>query len=148
MTGTTFPTTVLAVSDGKDPDRRVLHAAGEIAAATGSTLHLAHVTLVARGLYPDFMSEAQVERIEEEARENLRTDLDYAKERGFAVADSHVKLGRMDKQALELADTVGAGLLVVPNRTGDAFERILLGDEIESIVRHAHCPVLVVRSPD
>jgi nucleotide-binding universal stress UspA family protein len=54
----------------------------------------------------------------------------------------------MDKQALELADTVGAGLLVVPNRTGDAFERILLGDEIESIVRHAHCPVLVVRSPD
>lgn len=148
MTGIAFPTTVLAVSDGKDPNRRAVRIAGEICAATGSTLHVAHVKLVARGIYPDFLSDAQVSRIEDDAREGLQSDLDYMKGQGIEAAGNHVRLGRMDKQTLELAEELGAGLVVIPNRTGDAFERILLGDEIESVVRHAHCPVLVVRAPD
>ena len=57
MTATRFPTTILAATDGKDPDRRAVRTAGEIAAATGSRFDVVHVKLVARGLYPDFMSE-------------------------------------------------------------------------------------------
>lgn len=148
MTSPAFPTTILAVTDGADPDRRAVRTAGEVAAATGSTLHLAHVKLVARGIYPDFMSDRQIERIEEDARENLRTDLEFAEANGFSVAETHVKLGRLDARTLELAEHMGAGLIVIPNRSGDAFDRILLGDETESVVRHARCPVLVVRGPD
>lgn len=148
MTETTFPTTVLAVSDGKDPNRRAVRTAGQICAATGSTLHVAHVKLVARGIYPDFLNDAQVARIEEEARTGLDSDLEFMRGEGIEAAEGHVRLGRMDKQTLELADAIGAGLVVLPNRTGDAFERILLGDEIESVVRHAQCAVLIVRAPD
>ena len=148
MTATRFPTTILAVTDGKDSDRRAVHTAGEIAAATGSRFDVVHVKLVARGLYPDFMSERQVARIEEEAREDLRSDLDFAQEAGIAASEGHVRLGRMDAQTLKVADEIDAGLIVIPNRTGDAFERILLGDETESVVRHANCPVLVVRAPE
>ena len=141
-----FPTTVLAVTDGKDPARRAVRSAAEICAATGSTLQLLHVTLVARGIYPDFMSDRQIARIEEEARESLEADLAFTKEHAeVEAADSHVRLGRMDKHALQVADKIGAGLIVIPNRTGDAFERVLLGDETESVVRHAQCGVLVVR---
>ena len=64
------------------------------------------------------------------------------------MSEGHVRLGRMDAQTLQLADEIDAGLIVIPNRTGDAFERILLGDETESVVRHANCPVLVVRAPE
>ena len=148
MTSPAFPTTVLAVSDGNDPDRRAVRTAGEIAAATGSSLHVAHVKLVARGIYPDFMSDRQIARIEEEARANLRSDLEFAEGAGFSAAEGHVRLGRMDAQTLRLAEEIGAGLIVIPNRTGDAFERILLGDETESVVRHASCLVLVVRAPE
>ena len=148
MTSPAFPTTVLAVSDGNDPDRRAVRTAGEIAAATGSSLHVAHVKLVARGIYPDFMSDRQIARIEEEAQANLRSDLEFAEGAGFSAAEGHVRLGRMDAQTLRLAEEIGAGLIVIPNRTGDAFERILLGDETESVVRHANCLVLVVRAPE
>ena len=143
-----FPAVLLAVTDGRDPDRRVLRAAGRMATATQSELHIVHIKLVARGIYPDFMSDRHVNQIEAEARENLETDLAFARDNDMTVANSHVRLGRFDREALKTADEIGAGMIVVANRTGDAFERILLGDESETIVRHARCPVLVIRAPD
>lgn len=141
-----FPTTILAVTDGKDPARHAVRVAAELCAATGSALHVAHVTLVARGIYPDFMSDRQIGRIEAEARESLDADLAFVRAHAeIDAAEGHVRLGRMDKQTLLVADEIGAGLVVIPNRTGDAFERVLLGDETESVVRHANCGVLVVR---
>lgn len=145
MDEATFPTTILVVTDGKDPARRALRMAGELAAATGSALQVAHIKLVARGIYPDFLSERQVARIESEARASLEDDLAFLRGRGVEAAGGAVRLGRLDARTLELADEVAAGLIVIPNRMGDAFERVLLGDETESVARHARCPVLVVR---
>lgn len=41
----------------------------------------------------------------------------------------------------------GAELIVVPSHGRSGFTRLLLGSVAERIVRHAPCPVLVIRTP-
>ena len=148
MPVTTFPTPILAVSDGSVPARRAVTMAGEIARATGSKLHVATVALVSRYIYPDVLSDAQVERIRADARERLEADVSDAKAEGIEIDETHLRMGRVDAEILKLAEEIGAGLIVVGNRSADAVQRILLGDTAESVVRHAPCPVLVVRPED
>lgn len=145
MAETNFPTTILAVSDGSRSAKLAIAMAGEIARATGSSLHVAGVTLVSRYVYPDVLSPAQVERIRQETADRLEADLSEARAGGVEIAQTHLRMGRVDGEVLGLAEELGAGLIVVGNRSADAVSRILLGDNAESIVRHAHCPVLVVR---
>lgn len=145
MSQTTFPTPILVLADGSRPARRAVVMAGEIARATGSPLHVATVAMVSRYVYPDVLSDAQVERIRAEAQERLDGDIEGARAEGIEIADTHLRMGRVDGEILKLAEELGAGLVVVGNRSADAMRRILLGDNAESVVRHAHCPVLVVR---
>ena len=49
---------------------------------------------------------------------------------------------------MSLAEELDVGMIVIGNRSGDAMSRILLGNDAESVVRHAHCAVLVAREPD
>ena len=57
-------------------------------------------------------------------------------------------MGRVDSEVIRLSEEIGCDLIVVGNRGVGSLTRILLGNDAESIVRHAHCPVLVVRKPD
>ncbi|HSK40469.1 MAG TPA: universal stress protein [Arenibaculum sp.] len=139
-----FPTKILIVTDGTEDARLAIGMAGELT-ATGSELHLVHVTTVARGLYPDFLSPQQIKRIKTEAQHSLDQDVSFAEASGIKLTTSSSRLGRIDAETLGAADDIGAGLIIIANRTGDALERILLGNEVESVVRHANCPVLVVR---
>lgn len=145
MPETRFPTTILVATDGSEPGRHAIDLAGELATATGSKLHLLNVTLISRYIYPDILSDAQMARIQAEADKRLALEVSYAKTKGIEPAATHVRLGRSDVEVLTLAEELNAGLIVIGNRTGETIERILLGNDAESIVRHAHCPVLVVR---
>jgi nucleotide-binding universal stress UspA family protein len=40
---------------------------------------------------------------------------------------------------------VGAGLIVIGSRGRGGLRRALLGSVSDSVIRHAHCPVLVIR---
>jgi nucleotide-binding universal stress UspA family protein len=44
-----------------------------------------------------------------------------------------------------LAEELGAGLIVMGCRGLGGVRRALMGSVSDSVVRHAHCPVLVVR---
>ena len=44
-----------------------------------------------------------------------------------------------------LAEELGAGLIVMGSRGFGGIRRALMGSASDSVVRHAHCPVLVVR---
>jgi nucleotide-binding universal stress UspA family protein len=46
-----------------------------------------------------------------------------------------------------LAEEIGADLIVIGSRGFGGLKRALLGNVADSVVRHAHCPVLVVRPP-
>lgn len=138
-----FPTMILAVSDGGELGHRAIAMAGELAKATSSKLHLLNVTIISRYLYPDFMNEAQVKRIKDAANKRLNADLAYAKQHGVAIEASETGFGQVDEVVIDRAGKLKPGVIVIANRTGNPVERILLGADVESVVRHAPCPVLV-----
>jgi uncharacterized protein YeaO (DUF488 family) len=50
-----------------------------------------------------------------------------------------------DQEIVNLAEEIGAGLIVLGSRGRGGIRRALMGSVSDSVVRHAHCPVLVVR---
>jgi nucleotide-binding universal stress UspA family protein len=46
---------------------------------------------------------------------------------------------------VEVAEDIGAGLIVMGSRGLGGIRRALIGSVSDSVVRHAHCPVLIVR---
>jgi nucleotide-binding universal stress UspA family protein len=64
------------------------------------------------------------------------------------VAETHLRAGRPDKELIRLAGVLGVGTIVMGSRGIGALERMLIGSVSESVVRHAHCPVYVVRGDE
>ncbi len=62
-----------------------------------------------------------------------------------AVAQAHLKIGGTVEEIVTLAEETGAGLILLGSRGVGGVGRALMGSVSESVVRHAHCPVLVVR---
>jgi nucleotide-binding universal stress UspA family protein len=65
---------------------------------------------------------------------------------GAKVAETHFRSGEPDKEILRAAEPLGVGLIVIGSRELGAITRTLMGSVSDYVVRHAHCPVLVVRS--
>jgi nucleotide-binding universal stress UspA family protein len=65
--------------------------------------------------------------------------------RGVEVAETHLVKGRPDREAVHLSEELGAGLIVMGSRGLGGVRRALMGSVSDSVVRHAHCPVLIVR---
>jgi hypothetical protein len=57
----------------------------------------------------------------------------------------HSRVGRADVEIAQLAQDIGADLLVIGAGGSSAIERLLLGSVAESLVRQAPCPVLGYR---
>jgi nucleotide-binding universal stress UspA family protein len=154
-----FPTTVLLATDGSEEASLATEAAVEISGKTGSELHLVHVYGVAPiyPLYPEATSPEGVELedpvLEEEleslserrAREVLEAAVEKVHSIGGTVAQAHLRVGGVPHEIVSLAEDTGVGLIVVGSRGHGGIRRALMGSVSESVVRHAHCPVLVVR---
>jgi nucleotide-binding universal stress UspA family protein len=54
-------------------------------------------------------------------------------------------VGKPAAEIVDLAEELGVGLVVVGSRGLGGVRRALMGSVSDSVVRHAHCPVLVVR---
>ncbi len=64
------------------------------------------------------------------------------------MAETHLRAGRPDKEIVRLAGVLEAGTIMLGSRGIGAIERMLIGSVSESVVRHAHCPVYVVRGDE
>ena len=53
-----------------------------------------------------------------------------------------------DEGILAVGEDIGTGLIVLGSRGLGGVKRALMGSVSDSVVRHAHCPVLVVRKED
>ena len=95
-------------------------------------------------LDPDFWRRLQ-EDAEEEARTKLDEQMQQVGQTGGEVVEVHARVGRPDAEIVGLADELGAGLIVLGSRGLGTLRRALMGSVSDSVVRHAHCPVLVVR---
>jgi nucleotide-binding universal stress UspA family protein len=92
---------------------------------------------------------AEYEEHEKEAQQLLEAEVERVKEAGATVAQAHLRMGRAnaraDEEIVELAQSLEAGMIVMGSRGHGGVRRALMGSVSESVVRHDHCPVLVVR---
>jgi nucleotide-binding universal stress UspA family protein len=146
-------TKVLLATDGSEGAELATKSAVELAKSTGSELHVIYVEPL-----PDFMKKNDAgipgfdrelhEKIEEEARETLRKLTWRVKIAGGTVAEAHLRMGPVAEEIVGLADELEVGLVVVGSRRLGRIRRTLAGSVSESVFRHAHCPVMVVRAKD
>lgn len=143
-----FPTKILVATDGPEQAELVVGTAVELAERTDSDLHVVHVLALPLGPLHDYPYSPDME-LQEEIEQKSRTEFEGLVERirssGRAVDAAHFRRGRPDAQIVEQAEEIRAGLIVVGSRGFGAIRRALIGDASHSVVRHAHCPVMVVR---
>lgn len=65
--------------------------------------------------------------------------------RSFCQVTERVETGRAWREILRVARETHADLVVVGAHSGGALGRVVLGSNADQVVRHAECPVLVVR---
>lgn len=145
-----FPTKILLATDGSAEADSAAQVAAELADKTASELHVVYVEVVPYSA--QYSAAASVgydrelyEKIKEEARETLRKLTWQVKLAGAAVAEDHLRLGAPDEEIVGLAEAIGAGLIVMGSRGRGGMRRALMGSVSDSVVRCAHCPVVVVR---
>jgi len=145
----TFPTRILLATDGSEEAELAALRAVDLADATDSELHVVHVGVVPTFLksYPGTLGYERrlYDQIEEMSRELLRKQSWRVKAAGGTVARTHLRMGQVDLEILPLAEELGADLIVMGSRGLGGVRRALMGSVCDSVVRHAHCPVLVVR---
>jgi nucleotide-binding universal stress UspA family protein len=144
-----FPTRILLATDGSEEAELATLRAVELADATDSELHVVHVGVVPIFLhsYPGTLGYfgKLYEQIEEESKELLRKQSLRVKAAGGTAAGTHLKMGQVALEIVALAEELGVGLIVMGSRGLGGVRRALMGSVSDSVVRHAHCPVLVVR---
>jgi nucleotide-binding universal stress UspA family protein len=82
---------------------------------------------------------------ERDAETFLKEQAEKISSDGGKVANTHLRSGDPDKEILRTAESLGVGLIVLGSRGLGAVARMLIGSVSDSVVRHAHCPVFVVR---
>ncbi len=127
-----FPTKILLATDRSKESELAATTAADLAKSTNSELHIVHV-----GESPTFL-----------AQKELDTEVGMIRESGAQDIQAHLEFGRPDTAIIVLAEELGAGLIVMGSRGLGGVRRVLLGSISDSVVRHAHCPVLVVRQEE
>jgi nucleotide-binding universal stress UspA family protein len=148
----TYPTRILLATDGSEEAELAAQRAVDLAQRTGSELHVVHVApiphfLMGGGGTPGY-DRRLYEQIEEESRELLRKLTWRVKVAGGTVAGSHLRMGPVDLEIVGLARKLGADLIVMGSRGHRGIRRALGGSISDAVIRHAPCPVLVVRTPE
>jgi len=146
-----FPTKILLATDASEEAALAARTATDIADKTDSELHVVLVGLSAAyvGMGPPEIADIPAPRqqeLNEEAQRLLDAQVEQIKAHGGTVAQAHLRIGRPDEQIVALAEEIGAGLIVMGSRGLGGIRRLLMGSVSDSVVRHAHCPVLIVRA--
>jgi nucleotide-binding universal stress UspA family protein len=141
-----FPTRILLATDGSPHADLAAGVAVDLARSTGSRLHVVAVGRTFPAAVYDEYAESRREDLRREAQEILDEQVRKIEESGGTVAVAHVKLNeKRDEAIVHLAEDIGAGMIVMGSRGFGGMRRALMGNVADSVVRHAHCPVLVVR---
>src|ERR671921_2056445 len=145
-----FPTKILLATDGSEGAELALLTAVDLANRTSSELHVVHVGGEYHpgpeiALSPALLEET-LRELEREAREVLDEQVKKIEEAGGTVAEAHLRMGeRPEEKIVELAEEVEVGLIAMGSRGLGGIRRALMGSVSQAVVRHAHCPVMVVR---
>jgi|SRR5215211_651051 len=147
-----FPTKILLATDGSEEASLAATTAVDLADKTSSELHLVFVLNTQDVSYYDItgfdIEKPHEEEIEQMGQRLLDEQVRRVEEAGATVAGAHFRMARPDWGILAVGEEVGAGLIVLGSRGLGGVKRALMGSVSDSVVRHAHCPVLVVRKEE
>lgn len=143
---------VIVATDLTETSLHALHAAAAEAKARGVGLvavfaldvptdFLPYGVLAPFGVYEQTPGVDDIRELRAAATETLTTWLAAAKVEATAI----VVDGRAAQETVKLAESLGAQLVVCATHARGGLDRLAMGSVTESILRHAHCSVLVVR---
>ena len=146
--GVTAIKRILMPVDFSAPSKRALKYAEQFAKQLGAALTLVHV--VEPFWYPHdweylpaFEGNIGPVALEKEARARLTT---LANEVGSnAPVTPHVRSGTPWNEIVLAAKEYKADLIIIGTHGRTGLKHVVMGSTAERVVRHAHCPVLVVR---
>ena len=156
-----FPTRILLATDGSGEAELATTTAVDLARMSESDLHVVHVLDAAPSLallYPEVtdpegaevpdrvLEQDLVRRSQQLGREILDAESERVRSAGGTVARAHLAMGDAPREITHLAEDLEAGLIVMGSRGRGGIRRALMGSVSDVVVRHAHCPVLIVRS--
>ena len=142
---TMFLTKILIASDDTHCAALAARVVGEIAQKTDSELHVVYVEPLMAFAAGQRLHEEVYQEIRQDAQDLLEEQVRRAEEAGATVAEKHLRVGRPDEEIIGLSDELDSHLIIMGVR-GTGLLRRLLGTVADSVVRHANCPVMVVRS--
>lgn len=137
---------ILVPIDFSSRSLKTLEYAVALAAKSGGAVHLVHVVEPASFLSgleysPLILPESEVMRYWEEMLARTARQEEFE---GITISTS-VVVGNPEREIVKMAGETSTNLLVVSTHGRTGFAHALLGSTAEHIVRHASCPVLVVR---
>jgi nucleotide-binding universal stress UspA family protein len=141
---------ILVAIDGSEGASAAARVAMEIAKSTGSEVHVAYAMEEERyrpHLGPEMWEgwEEGFEHAKRSARSWVEEQANGMRGEGIKTVESHLLLGRPDAAIVWLAEEISAGLVVLGSRGLGGMKWTLIGSVSDSVARHAHCPVMVVR---
>ena len=138
-----FPTKILLATDGSEEAKLAATTAAVLAGGTDSELHVVTVGPFLPTVFA--ATEEEPARMAREARRTLDEQVGLIEAAGGRVAQAHLRLGGTAEEIVALAEDVGTGLIAMGSRGRGGIRRALMGSVSERVVRHAHCPVMIIR---
>lgn len=142
-----LPTVYLVAVDDASSAVMVLDMACGLggALAGAAELHIAHVVAAPHGAIDLVMAPAAPQALEATGRAVLDQAAAHASSRFRGKIVLHLLVGTPWREITQLASNVSADLVFVGTSGRTGLARVLLGSVAEQVVRHAGCPVLVIR---
>ena len=143
---------ILIATDGSQRSIRAAQRASELMKTADAVTLLTVLTEVpgddAGGIEGSVYSVGEQEAIWDEEMAEARDELSRtAQVLTNAKITKRIEVGDVAQTVVRVAEELGVDAIVVASHGRTGLERLFLGSVSEHIVRHAHCPVLVVREP-
>ena len=138
---------ILVPTDFSDESKNAVRYATRFAEQFGASIHLVYVIESMEnarntGLLSDQIDVAGATKVLQSKLAELAND----EIEELVPVYPHVAVGRAFEEIVSLARTSSADLIIIATHGRTGMKHVLMGSVAERVVRHAACPVLVVRS--
>jgi universal stress protein A len=137
---------ILVSTDFSDNASQALPYANSYAQQFGAEVYLLHV--IEKVSFMSDMKDVPLALSDAQVQQQTRNELDAlaAKEFGEAVPiRTLVRQGKPPEEIVAAANELNVDLIIISTQGRTGLKRALLGSVAEKVIRHAPCPVLVVR---
>lgn len=138
---------ILLATDGSPSAAKAAEEAVRLARATGWPLTVVtawHIPVTGFAYDPLVVVDDLIESVRDSATRALEAAAEAARAAGVEP-DTKLVEGAPADQICELAETLGATMIVIGSHGWGAVRRLLFGSVSWAVLHHAACPVLVVR---